>query len=1147
VNILLISECTKHALTETRRILDQFAERRGERTWQTPITEAGLSTLHKLLRKSARKNTAVACHWIRGRNYSELLWVVGDRNRFNRDGAVPTNTTKRNVLRSSDENDWQHGEDIRLLSGMAALLHDLGKSCKAFQDNLRSPTNSLNMLRHEWISLRLFQAFVGCDDDITWLKRFQKPCEMQPSFWRQRLEAAGLRDGVDDKATSNKPLSDLPPLAASIGWLILTHHRLPLLSKNEVNMHYIEQLFNRIDIKWNNVHSPNWCKQFDSTPTQEIKSYWIFDCDLPINDAVWQKYATKLASRLEKRYQKIKWLDFPYIMHLSRLTLMLSDHYYSSLTKQSDHFNGQNSDPVFTKELYANKDKEGNFNQTLREHLVGVASHSDIVCHALPNFEYHLPSLLKCRKLQRRSTEPYFDWQNKSAELAMSVREQSRKQGAFIVNMASTGCGKTLANARVMYELSDSKRGMRCIFALGLRTLTMQTGRIFQEQLELREDQLEIMVGGSANRELFEFYAQEAEKLGAESSQCLWDEQINNSDSLSTTSNENYHPLLARLTKDARMRALLNAPLLVCTIDHIMPATESKRGGRQIIPMLRLMSSDLVLDEPDDFDLSDLPALSRLVYWAGLLGSRVLLSSATLPPTLVVGLFEAYLAGRREYQLQREENTSSLQICCLWLDENQQHYAQCNSKEIFSKQHKLFALERYTWLTDQSIRRTSRLIKVSGKFKENEVSLKQEAKYLKYDIFNSTKEQKFYFDLAHTIYSAAIQLHKENAEIDLISQKQVSFGLIRIANIEKLYKVALALYALEEMDDIRIHLCVYHSQYPLLLRSSIENQLDKTLDRKDPTAVFRLPDIQNKLQTSKETNQLFVVLGSPVTEVGRDHDYDWAIIEPSSMRSLIQLAGRVRRHRMAPYKNTNLLIFEQNIRSLLEEKVAYCKPGFEQENECFRLKSHNLQDLLLEVDYKHLDARARIVEPQEITPEFARSSLIGLEHACLRDTIYKNFIPMQPNPRPNSDHNNKSRSTISASTCWQMKHAMLSALLPEYQPFRQNDFPEEEIVLLTDSNQEKICCVKLIDDHKRSYKKCELPINSLFHELPDDFLRSSHVTIWGQQDYLQALKKWSEEMSVSLDQCARRYGVASVPKSEQGWLFHSALGFIKKR
>ena len=55
MNILLVSQCTKRALTETRRILDQFAERRGDRTWQTPITQQGLDTLRMLLRKTARK------------------------------------------------------------------------------------------------------------------------------------------------------------------------------------------------------------------------------------------------------------------------------------------------------------------------------------------------------------------------------------------------------------------------------------------------------------------------------------------------------------------------------------------------------------------------------------------------------------------------------------------------------------------------------------------------------------------------------------------------------------------------------------------------------------------------------------------------------------------------------------------------------------------------------------------------------------------------------------------------------------------------------------------------------------------------------------------------------------------------------------
>ena len=96
MNVLLISQCDKRALTESRRILDQFAERRGDRTWQTPITQDGLDTLRRLLRKTARKNTAVACHWIRGLDHSELLWAIGGGRRFNAQGAVPTNTTRHN-------------------------------------------------------------------------------------------------------------------------------------------------------------------------------------------------------------------------------------------------------------------------------------------------------------------------------------------------------------------------------------------------------------------------------------------------------------------------------------------------------------------------------------------------------------------------------------------------------------------------------------------------------------------------------------------------------------------------------------------------------------------------------------------------------------------------------------------------------------------------------------------------------------------------------------------------------------------------------------------------------------------------------------------------------------------------------------------
>ena len=104
------------------------------------------------------------------------------------------------------------------------------------------------------------------------------------------------------------------------------------------------------------------------------------------------------------------------------------------------------------------------------------------------------------------------------------MRIQSARQGAFIVNMGSTGCGKTLANARIMYSLADPDKGMRCAFAMGLRTLTLQTGRAFRDLLSLGDDEVAIRVGGSASRALFKHYEALAEQSGSASRQALLDE-----------------------------------------------------------------------------------------------------------------------------------------------------------------------------------------------------------------------------------------------------------------------------------------------------------------------------------------------------------------------------------------------------------------------------------------------------------------------------------------------------------------------------------------------------------------------------------------------------------------------------------------------
>lgn len=1131
MNILLISQCDKRALTETRRILDQFAERRGERTWQTPITQDGLDTLRQLLRKTARKNTAVACHWIRGLDHSELLWTVGDASRFNSQGAVPTNTTTRNILRRQDENDWHTGEDIHLLTTLAALLHDLGKACRAFQMRLEGKPQERNQYRHEWVSLRLFEAFVGADDDATWLARLAAPTPDDDATWLGRLK----RDGLDTVVSRPFPKLSHSPLAQAIGWLLVTHHRLPTLpcnsdgSRGTFQLGLLNNTLERIDAGWN--------ERTDNGAPDTLQLYWQFPHGLPVTTDLWRKRAARLAQRLQTlctQSGKGDWLANPYVMHLSRLCLMLADHHYSSLEDVSDP--GRVKVPKGYP-LYANtKGSFGDFNQTLDEHLLGVAQHSAEVTRSLPKFDTQLPRLARHKGLRKRSQDERFRWQDKAADTAAAMRERSLRHGAFIVNMASTGCGKTLANGRIMYALADAERGMRCAFAMGLRTLTLQTGRAFRDLLGLGDDDLAIRVGGSANRALFEHYERQAEATGSASRQALLDEDSY----VRFEGNHEAHPLLRRVMHDPQVCSLLAAPLLVCTIDHLTPATESERGGRQIAPMLRLMSGDLVLDEPDDFDIDDLPALTRLVHWAGLLGARVLLSSATLPPALVQGLFEAYRNGRQHFQYNRGDRPASAdrapEVCCAWFDEFNQSQVDCAEAQAFAAAHRAFAAKRHDRLATAQVRRRGALLP------------------LDFGGLNPDQHPTRFAELAR---DAALTLHAQHHSIDPGSAKRVSFGLVRMANIEPLVDVALALYRLGAPEGVRIHLCTYHSQFPLLIRSNIERQLDQALnrrwtDREQPEPVFQLPDIRQRLDAHDEPDHLFIVLGSPVTEVGRDHDYDWAVVEPSSMRSLIQLAGRIRRHRDGECKSTNLLIFDSNLRHFREPgRPAFYKPGFESIN--FPLETHSMAQLLSAAEREVIDARPRIVSrpPEQLQP---RVRLVDLEHTRMRQTMLvqeSTTASATPGLRQRGSAQTGALSALNAASWWRLPpaDALLTAVLPQQQPFRLDLIQRVDLLLRPTDDGDAYELVQLMDKPKgRRGETVFVAVDkSQNHRIPEAAVQGTGIEPWGQTDYLQALTELADELDMPLADCARRFGTVTLPKNDNGWRFHPALGFTKAR
>lgn len=1136
MNVLFVSQCDKRALTETRRLLDQFAERRGDRTWQTAITQAGLETIHRLLRKTARKNSAVACHWIRGAGQTELLWVVGDRRQFNDQGAVPTNTTRRNVLRQEDENNWQHGELIRALSDLSGLLHDLGKAIDAFQLRLKGGIVGRNLIRHEWVSLRVFEAFVGSDDDSAWLGRLANPTAADDARWLGALQ----RDGLDGPLQS--PFKNLAkaPLAQALAWLVVTHHRLPQLPTTEMfQMSSLRGLLTQLQPNWNE-------RAFDASDRTALAPYWRFSHGLPVSTVAWRQRASRVARRLSSWVElqsqagaRVDVLNNPFVMHLSRLSLMLADHHYSSLESAAPDL-AQRVQRTPGYPLLANTCRQGGSpNQTLDEHLVGVAQHGAEIARFLPRFDQHLPRLGRHKRLKQRAQHERYRWQDKAAELANSLRERAQQQGGFFVNMASTGCGKTLGNARIMYALADPVLGMRCAFAMGLRTLTLQTGQAFRELLGLGDDELAIRVGGSASRALFEHHEAQAEATGSASRQALLDEDSH----VLYEGQTDHHPMLRRAVADPEVRKLLLAPLLVCTIDHLTPATESQRGGRQIAPMLRLMSGDLVLDEPDDFDLADLPALTRLVHWTGLLGARVLLSSATLPPALVQGLFEAYRNGRHHFQRNCGPRPGGADtppaVCCAWVDEFHQQAQDCPDATSFTQAHTQFAMHRHAQLATLATapRRLAALLPLNGPPGKSSKDLPALAEAY-----------------ATQAMAAALSLHGNHHAIDTqggAAPRRVSFGLLRMANIEPLVEVALALFRQTLPPSVQVHLCVYHSRHPLLVRSAIERQLDKTLRRHKPNAVFELPEIRARLDASTEVDHLFIVLGSPVTEVGRDHDYDWAVVEPSSMRSLIQLAGRVRRHRPEPAATPNMLVFNRNLRSFTHPgQAAFARPGFETNEGEFHLNSHDLSNLLAPAEIATIDARPRIVEPDNLTPN---DRWVDLEHYRLRKEMLS-----QVQAPPSRAMGTRSRAAavsatanarLNASTWWHQspQDALLTAVLPQQQRFRKEPVPADITLVLLPDDDGEIDELHQVADGIRKGRPLYIKIDlSLRHRIPDSAVAGTRITPWGVTDYMAALSELATALDMPLRRCAERFGTLTIQPNPNGWRYHPALGFSKK-
>lgn len=1085
--VTFVSQCEKKALIRTRRVLDAFANRIGSNTWQTVITEEGLIAVKNLLKKTATKNTAVSCHWIRSRSRSELVWIVGNRDQFNSEGFVAVNRTEKNLIKKEWENDWHYLPAIKALVAVAALLHDWGKATNLFQEKLLAKKGNKNIgdpLRHEWVSCLLLKGVVQLagNDDEPWLKLLS-----EGNFDEAKLKT--IIRNID------KPLDNLPPIAQLVSWLIVTHHRLPFLYEKEkysdTKRETISRMLESITSKWGYENESD---------EKRLNKCFEFPNGLLSQSEQWIKQLKKWSARLLQSQSQIQQLiengSYRLLLHHARLCLMLGDHYYSSC--KADDAKSWNVN------LFANTDrKTSKPKQKLDEHLVKVSEHALRISQSLSRFSKDMEVAYDIKTLKKKSPKGY-EWQDKPVEKISDFRKENsdnKNHGWFVVNIASTGCGKTIANAKIMRALSDDEDSLRFILALGLRTLTLQTGDEYREKIGLSNDELAVLIGSSAIKELHEKAKnnekeeESFEEIGSESLEELLEEDLDFSDS----PNADFLDAVIPENNAKKLKAFLYKPVLACTIDHIILATETIRGGKYILPSLRLLSSDLVIDEVDDFDGKDLVAIARLIHLAAMLGRKVMISSATIPPALAEGFFNAYQEG---WKIHANFKQASQNIACVLVDEfnaevglvdKSDSLENCKSYQNF---HEKFITKRIAKLAQEGVRRRGFIVKI------NELLTKK------------IDQEKQYFE---QIKQTAIKLHNQHHIIDEITGKKVSFGVVRVANIKP--SIELSCYLLETNweEDFAPRIMTYHSRQVLLLRHEQEKHLDQVLKRKEGfKKALENGVIRSHLNSTASQNVIFILVATPVEEVGRDHDFDWAIIEPSSYRSIIQLSGRVRRHRKAEIKEHNVAIMQYNLRALKQdgkaEKPAFCYPGYENSNS-LKLNCHDLCKLLDEENLQNgINATPRILQPKKLNP---KENLSDLEHQAI-----KNVLTSYNQNGPNNLQGYLKES-------W-----WLTALPQQLNRFRES-MPETKLYLVWNERRLEFC----EKTEKGEFSTDRSKILNI-HKFPP-LSEESSQKLWLKRNYEDLLRKRAEEKEDEFDKESlmtkesKKYGEINISKTDR--------------
>lgn len=790
------------------------------------------------------------------------------------------------------------GALLEALAPLGGLFHDCGKLSVLFNRKLTSTSPLGERIRHELLSYLMLEYWMRRHPD--WLQILceepERLSEMVDSEGRIIIDPQVERElcrgaKADGEAFAQRLAEQLlkslaageDPVRDALLWLVLTHHRsIAAVSPNE----------------------NDWCNARPSLTAHANLDLAFDERNLqaadgaPWEDATWlaavRQQARAVARLLRETPSLLSQLKAnapryeALLAQVVRPQLVLGDYIASSRKAVSGC-------TPFDKRAHANSLETPSgrkvLGDTLPVHLckTGEATRQVVQAYAKgPQAFGNLP-LSTVPKLQPDAPVPIeFVWQQRAAQTVAAVPDIEHRP-FFAVLASATGSGKTFAGPKVLAAASGGALRMTC--GLGLRSLTLQTGRAYVKDLGIPKERAATIIGDALYAKL---NGEDARDAQGSASLALDDAllMVGCADVREVAGALGLSDEEAKsVFRSSKTLQLLAAPVLTCTVDHVMAASVMDAASNAQL-MLRLATSDLLLDEVDNYSYEDQVALGRLVHAAGLHGRRVVLMSATVSSAVVSELYRQWLNGIAAYQLRTGRTEAP--VLALVSDK-----LACRIVEGFDTDAAGSAV------TD---------------FYEQMCQAREKAWVLAEPMaLGETLEETFELIYRKTLALSRVHRTYRNGASDSFSAGVVKFNEVAYARAFTEYAHRRATHA-DEPQSVKVQ--CYHARMPMALLSRVERALLKVLVRKKPQEVFASEPLVDWAPGSSG-ERILIVATTSLPETGRDHDYDWAITEPSATRAHVQLGGRALRHRrMRAHPSPNFVILERTLRSAFSTTPA---------------------------------------------------------------------------------------------------------------------------------------------------------------------------------------------------------------------------------